>query len=249
MKRNIIMALLFILVLGGALLARENTILKVKVQTANVRSEPDASAPIVARVAVGTLLEVAGTAGAWYEVTVNDRSGKAVTGYIRDTVVEVIGADEEETEVAPRAAVRREVPRTSAGNAMRFGINFGIMTDDSFSFDPIMWTAGAELDFQFGNFLMFSPEVILVGYKFEFKEFILYPAAILNFTPGNFFVGGGITKGFLIGSGTSGSTDFALKLNAGFQSTSIKLTAYLITGFDNLFKSGMAVGAMLGFRF
>ena len=249
MKRNIIMVLLFVLVLGGALLAKENTILKVKVQTANVRSEPDASAPIVARVTAGTLLEVAGKDGAWYEVIMNDQSGKEITGYIRDTVVEVIGADEEETEVAPRAAVRREVPRTSAGNEMRFGINFGIMTDDSFSFDPIMWTAGAELDFQFGNYLMLSPEVMLVGYKFEFKQFILYPAAILNFTPGNFFIGGGITKGFFIGSGSSGSTDFALKLNAGMISNSIKLTAYLITPFNNLFKSGMAVGATLGFRF
>jgi len=248
MKRNIIMVLLLFLVLGGALLARGNTILKVKVQTANVRSEPDVSAPVVARVSAGTLLEVDGKAGAWYEVTVNDKSGNAVTGYILNTVVEVIGADEEEVEVAPRAAVRREVPRASAGTAMRFGINFGIMTDDSFSFDPIMWTAGAELDFQFGNILMLSPEVMLVGNGFKFKEFILYPGVILNFTPGNFFVGGGVVKGFFIGSGTSGSTDFALKLNAGMISSSIKLTAYLITAFDSLFK-GMSVGATLGFRF
>ena len=95
---------------------------------------------------------------------------------------------------------------------------------------------------------MFSPEVMLVGNGFEFKQFVLYPAAILNLTPGNFFIGGGVVKGFFIGSGSSGSTDFALKLNAGVISTSIKLTAYLITVFDNLFK-GMSVGATLGFRF
>jgi len=114
MKRNIIMVLLFVLVLGGALLAKEKTILKVKVQAANVRSEPDASAPIIARVTIGTLLEVTGKNGAWYEVTVNDKSGEAVTGYIHNAVVEVSGADEEEAEVEPRAAVRREVPRASA---------------------------------------------------------------------------------------------------------------------------------------
>ena len=248
MKKSIIMVLLFVLVLGGALLARENTILKVKVQSANVRSEPDASAPIVARVAAGTLLEVASTAGAWFEVTVNDQSGKAVTGYINNNVVEVIGADERETEVKPRAAYRREVPRASVGNEMSFGINFGIMTDDTFAFDPLMWTVGAELNFQFGNFLMFSPEVMLVGYKFEFKQFILYPAAILNFTASNFFIGGGVAKGFLIGSGASGSTDFALKLNAGVLSKSIKITAYALMGFDSLFKN-MLLGATLGFRF
>ena len=248
MKRNIIMVLLLFLVLGGALLARGNTILKVKVQTANVHSEPDASAPVVARVSAGTLLEVNGKAGAWYEVTMNDKSGNAVTGYILNTVVEVIGADEEEIEVAPRTIVRREVRRANAGNAMRFGINFGIMTDDSFSFDPIMWTAGAELDFQFGNILMLSPEVMLVGEGFEFKVFTLYPAVILNFTPGGFFVGGGVAKGFYIGSGLSGSSDFLLKLNAGFVSNSIKLTAYALMAFDSLFKD-MAVGATLGFRF
>lgn len=136
-----------------------------------------------------------------------------------------------------------------AGSQMNFGLNFGIMTDDSFSFDPLMWTAGAELDFQLGNYLMLSPEVTLVGNGFKFKEFLLFPAVILNFTPGNFFVGGGLTKGFYIGSGTDFAiTEVALKLNAGLITKNIKLTAYLITAFDNLF-SGMLVGASFGFRF
>jgi opacity protein-like surface antigen len=121
MKRNILIVLLFILVLGGALLARENTILKVRVQTANVRSEPDASAAIVARVAIGTLLEVAGKDGAWYEVTVNDQSGKAVTGYIHNTVVEVLGEKEAAQEEKPRAAVRREAPRARAAKQFAGG--------------------------------------------------------------------------------------------------------------------------------
>jgi hypothetical protein len=121
MKRNIIMLLLFTLVLGGALLAKEKTILKVKVQTANVRSEPDASAAIVAKVTIGTLLQIAGKEGAWYEVTVNDQSGKEVTGYIHNTVVEVSGADEEAAEVKPRAAVRREAPRSRAAKQFAGG--------------------------------------------------------------------------------------------------------------------------------
>jgi hypothetical protein len=135
-----------------------------------------------------------------------------------------------------------------AGSQMNFGLNFGIQTMDDFKFDPIMWTAGAELDFQLGDYLMLSPEVTLVGYKFEFKQFILYPGVILNFTPANFFIGGGLVKGFLIGSGTSGSSDIALKLNAGVMSKNMKLTVYLISDFDNLFKN-MLVGASFGFRF
>jgi len=136
----------------------------------------------------------------------------------------------------------------AAGNEMSFGINFGIMTDDGFSFDPIIWTAGAELDLQIGNYIMFSPEVILAGEGFKFKVFTLYPAAILNFTASNFFAGGGVAKGFYIGSGLSGSTDFLLKLNAGFLSKNIKLTAYALMAFNKLFKD-MIVGASLGFKF
>jgi hypothetical protein len=125
MKRNIIMALILFLVLGGALLAREKTILKVKVQTANVRSEPDASSPIVARVKIGTLLEVAGKEGTWYEVNVNDESGNEVTGYISSSVVEVSGEGEAEAEAEaeakPRAAVRREAPRPHAAKEFAAG--------------------------------------------------------------------------------------------------------------------------------
>jgi hypothetical protein len=248
MKKNIVLALLCFLALGGALLARENTIIKVKVQTANVRSGPDAAAPIVARVAAGTLLEVAGREGVWYEVNVSDPSGREVSGYIRDSVVEVVVNDEGDGEANPGSSYRGRSSGPGAGSDIRFGINFGAMTDDTFSFSPFLWTAGAELDFQFGSFLMFSPEVMLVGSGFEFKEFILYPAAILNFSAGNFFVGGGVAKGILIGSGTSGSTDFLLKLNAGFVAPSVKLTAYALMAFDSLFKD-MLLGASLGFRF
>jgi hypothetical protein len=243
MKKNIALALLLFLALGGALLAKEDVIIKVKVQMANVRSEPDASATIVARVPAGTLLEVTSQAGNWFEVNVSDQSGREVTGFIRDTVVEVVGGDEE-----ARPAYQRNDSPGGAGSAVRFGLNFGAQTDDSFSFDPFNWTVGAELDFQFGSFLMFSPEVMLVGSGFEFKEFILYPAAILNFTASSFFFGGGVAKGFLIGSGASGSSDFMLKLNAGLVTQSVKLTGYALMAFDSLFKN-MLVGASLGFRF
>jgi hypothetical protein len=135
-----------------------------------------------------------------------------------------------------------------SGTPVSFGIHFGTMTDESFSFDPLFWTAGVELDFRFNNYLMFSPEATLVSHGFKFKDFTLYPAAILNLTASTFFVGGGITKGFFLGSGASGSTKVALKLNGGLLTNQMKLTAYIITGFGDLFKD-MLVGASLGFRF
>jgi hypothetical protein len=138
----------------------------------------------------------------------------------------------------------------AAGNETSFVLNFGTTTDDGLHFKPFWWTVGGELDFQIRNYLMFSPEVTLVGSGSNFKDFFFRPAVILNFTPGNFFVGGGLTKHFYIGHNTIYDTsDIALKLNAGLISRNIKLTAYLITYFDNLFKSAMWVGASLGFRF
>ena len=244
MKRNSILLLIFFLLPGSpssALLAKKTTIIKVKVQMANVRSEPDATAPVVARVPGGTLLEVTSRAGAWYEVSVNDRSGREISGFIRNTVVDVIGDDEED------ALPRRGSSAGGRGNGMRFGINFGVQTDDGFSFDPFLWTVGAELDFPFGKYLMLSPEVMLVGSGFAFKEFILYPAVLLNFTARSFYAGGGVAKGFLIGS-VSGSGDFVLKLNAGLVARNIKLTVYALMAFDSLFQN-MALGASLGFRF
>lgn len=110
MKRNFLLILLVLFVMGGLLSARENTILKVKVQTANVRSDPDATAPVIAKVAVGTLLEASGRDGAWFEVTVNNASGKEVSGYIHNSVVEVLGDDNEEEAAPPRASVRRPIP-------------------------------------------------------------------------------------------------------------------------------------------
>ncbi|MBU4269095.1 MAG: hypothetical protein KJ808_09665 [Acidobacteria bacterium] len=132
---------------------------------------------------------------------------------------------------------------------MSFGINFGMMTDDSFKFDYYYPGVGVELDFQLGDYLMLSPEVTLYSIKFEFDTLLLYPGATLNFTASNFFIGGGVVKPIAISGGESYSSDFALKLNAGFLSPSVKFTAYLITAFDNLFKSGMMIGASLGFRF
>ncbi|HSQ34540.1 MAG TPA: hypothetical protein VLQ89_00980 [Candidatus Binatia bacterium] len=133
-------------------------------------------------------------------------------------------------------------------NKMTIGINFGTMTDKDFSFNPFLWTVGGELDIPFGRSLMFSPELMIVGYQFKFKEFVAFPAVILNATFSNFFAGGGLAKGFYIGSGTATElTEVALKLNAGFLSESLKITAYIITPFDAIF-GDMVVGASLGFR-
>ncbi len=121
MKKRTIVLLSLLLVLGGWLLAKENTILKVKAQTANVRSDADATAPVIAKVTAGTLLEAAGREGAWFEVTVTNPSGKEVRGYIHNSVVEVLGDDDEEEAAPPRAAARRSTPKVHASKEMASG--------------------------------------------------------------------------------------------------------------------------------
>lgn len=113
MKKRMIVLLSLLLLLGGMLLARDNTILKVRVQTANVRSDADATAPVIAKVTVGTLLEASGRDGAWFEVTVTNASGKETRGYIHNSVVDVLG-DDNEDEARPRAAARSQAPATRA---------------------------------------------------------------------------------------------------------------------------------------
>jgi opacity protein-like surface antigen len=110
MKRNIVLLLALLLAFGGWLLAREKIILKVKVQTANVRSAPDAAAAVVAKATSGTLLEATGREGAWYGVKVNNAEGKEITGYVHNSVVDVLSGGEEEEAPSPPPDARRQAP-------------------------------------------------------------------------------------------------------------------------------------------
>ncbi len=134
-------------------------------------------------------------------------------------------------------------------DSTKFFGNFGIMTDDSFSFDPFFWTIGVNIDFSINDIFMISPEVNVITYKFEFSTFLLEPAVLANFKFGTFFAGAGFSKFFVItGDDFGDSTEIALKLNAGFRSDNLKFKVYLITPFDNLLSSNI-VGATVGIGF
>lgn len=130
---------------------------------------------------------------------------------------------------------------------MTLSFNAGVHTDDSFSFDPFFWTAGLILDINMGDHLMLSPECFVIVHEFEFDYTTLAPAVLLNFKFESLFVGGGITKWWNVND-FSNPSDFLLKLNAGFRGRNLKLAAYLITDFDDLFEDNV-VGATLGFYF
>ncbi|MCP4221696.1 MAG: hypothetical protein GY765_44145 [bacterium] len=129
-----------------------------------------------------------------------------------------------------------------------FFAHWGVVTDDSLSFSPFLWTAGVNIDIHLGDMLMLSPEGFITCYKFEFDPFWLAPGVLLNIKMDSFFIGGGVTKWILIGDGYTVSTDVAFKMNAGFRSDRYKLTAFAVSAFDNMFKD-MQVGVTLGIRF
>ncbi len=129
-------------------------------------------------------------------------------------------------------------------------IQGGIVADDSFSFDPYFWTFGSGVDIPLGSILSLTPEANVITYKMKFDTFWIEGSAILNANFGKLFAGAGVTKWFLIfDKSYSGNTDFALKVNAGINGESMRLRAFLITPFDNLFKEGMVIGATFGISF
>jgi hypothetical protein len=127
----------------------------------------------------------------------------------------------------------------------------GVQTDTKLSFDPLYWTAGANMDFSFALLpFAISPECYIIVNKFNFDAFWLAPAVMANLKLANLFVGAGLTKWFLIGTEVTEtlSTDFMLKLNAGLKGPGVKLTVFAVTDFDYLFKTDyMWIGATISF--
>jgi hypothetical protein len=128
-------------------------------------------------------------------------------------------------------------------------LTLGTVTDDSFTFNPFYWTAGLSFDIHFGDLLMVSPEGYIQVNNFNWDRFYVVPSVLVNLKLSSLFVGAGVTKAWILGSGIPGSpsTNLDLKLNAGFRGAFSKLTAFIITPFDNFLKSPMIVGASIGF--
>jgi hypothetical protein len=65
---------------------------KVIIDSANIRSKPELDAEILDIAAKGTLFEVIEKAGSWYTIRMGeDQAGKAVYGYIHESMVEPLG--------------------------------------------------------------------------------------------------------------------------------------------------------------
>ncbi|MHB8055108.1 MAG: SH3 domain-containing protein [Candidatus Aminicenantales bacterium] len=113
MKR-IAAVLVMALLVGGLAVAAETTVLKVKVASANVRSEPDINAAVVRQLAAGTLLEAEQMVGDWWEIQVTDKSGANVTAYIHANVVDVVSGGAEPTPEETQPVRQAPPARTKA---------------------------------------------------------------------------------------------------------------------------------------
>lgn len=138
---------------------------------------------------------------------------------------------------------------TAQVSDMDLYVNLGLTTDDQFTFDPFMWTAGVNIDIHLGRMLMFSPECDVVFMDFKFKKMWLSPGAILNVRYGLMFAGAGIIKWFKL-VGNVVNSEFSMKMNAGFIGQKYRLVAYITTPFNDFFGKNMIMfGATLGFKF
>ncbi|MCK4835152.1 MAG: hypothetical protein KAT17_00860 [Candidatus Aminicenantes bacterium] len=129
-----------------------------------------------------------------------------------------------------------------------FYLQAGAITDDSFAFDPFLWTVGVNFDLKLAGILVISPELNLINHGFDFDYFLLEPALMVNFKFMGFFIGAGLNKFFLIGDGYGDSTDFSMKLNIGFKFSLIKIRLYCMFPFEDFFPPSI-YGIMIGVKF
>ncbi len=137
-----------------------------------------------------------------------------------------------------------------AQQEMDLYLNLGVLTDDSFDFDPFTWSAGVNLDVHFTDKLMLSPECDVIFQEFKFDYIWLAPGILANVKLSSFFVGAGISKWFKLSGEFATNSKLLLKINAGFKGKKYRVAAYVATPFSDLFEKYMVTfGAVLGFGF
>jgi len=145
MKRFFVFSLVVLVLSVSLVLAFQTYVLKVKVQTANARSQPDATAAVVARLQLGTLLEASSKVGDWYQVVVDDGKGNKVNAYISANVVDVVGGGEAVKPVQPVPVLRQPAQpaetyaqKEYSGGGIRL---LGGLTNSNISYDKTRLTS------------------------------------------------------------------------------------------------------------
>jgi hypothetical protein len=126
--------------------------------------------------------------------------------------------------------------------------NAGILTRGDFQFDPLVLSGNVTFDVSIGRLILVSPECTLYAdSKFTTDSLILAPGGTVNFTAGQLFLGGGIIKEIRLKS-SDDSIPLELKLQAGVRASRFRLSAYLLTFFEEMFNDisfGFTIGIAL----
>jgi hypothetical protein len=202
MKKTLVS--LFVVFLFFAFAAvSEAAVIKVKVQTANIRQQPDAQSAVISRATMGTMFEVVKKTGNWYEITTADATGKALTGYINADVVEEIGGA---PSYAAPSAPAYAAPRASYGaSSGKFLIMFGpVLSNLSYSWDLSPATKSSRFGLAAG-----------VGYEFPMGKDLSAMASLI-FSTGGANYSYGTTKASDIANALAGLLQFKFSFNGPF---------------------------------
>jgi hypothetical protein len=88
----------------------------------------------------------------------------------------------------------------------------------------------------------------MVVYKFNFSPVWLTPSLMLNLRLSALYIGAGISKFFILGSGYTLQSSLLFKANVGFKSDLFKLQVFMYSPLDDLM-GAVGVGANFGFGF
>jgi hypothetical protein len=133
-----------------------------------------------------------------------------------------------------------------------FSLNLGVQTNffGEDAFEDVWFTLDTRLGIAVGQSLELSPEVMAVVYAdLDFNPVLLYPGVMLNLKLGKFFVGAGAVKPLVFESGDVEAYIPSPKLNFGYRTGNLMLTAYFFTviGEDfGLFEFNF-IGATIGY--
>ena len=147
------------------------------------------------------------------------------------------------------AALLTLLPAPAAAGPTDFYARYGILTDKNFSFSPLLWMLGVNLDFNLGPALFVAGEADVIVHKFTFNPVWVTPAVTLNLRMSNVFIGAGVAKMIIGGSGYTLTSDMLLKFNAGLKTESLKLQVFAYTTFEDILGADTWVGLTMGFGF
>ena len=141
-------------------------------------------------------------------------------------------------------------PAQAQTEHVNLAFTFGTLTDDSFSFNPFLWTAGLHMDIYLSETILITPEITLLAANFTFEGIQLVPGALLNLDLGGFLLGAGVVRPVGIGNNIAGTppSDIGLKVNAGYLGEGYRLAFFFLSPFSDFFKINY-FGVSIGFYF